>query len=94
MAGGKFLKEVTRCHRLVGKLIYPTITRPELTYAVHILSQFMQAPKEECMEATRRVLRYLKGCAGEGIFLKDNNNLQLFVFVILIGEHVRFLGGH
>jgi len=40
----------------------------------------MQAPKTEHMEAARKVLRYLKGSAGEGIFLKANNNLQLFGF--------------
>lgn len=32
--------------RLIGRLIYFTITRPELCYAVHTLSQFMHQPKE------------------------------------------------
>ena len=53
MATGRILNDATRYRRLVGKLIYLTITMPELTYAVHILSQFMQVPKEEHMEATR-----------------------------------------
>jgi len=43
--------------------MYLTIACPELTYAVHILSQFIQEPKVEHMDATREVLLYLKGSA-------------------------------
>jgi len=38
MAQGKALDDPSRYRRLVGRLIYLTITRPELCYAVHILS--------------------------------------------------------
>jgi len=51
LATGRELNDATKYHQLVGRLIYPTITRPELTYVVHILSQFMQSPREEHMEA-------------------------------------------
>lgn len=80
LASGILLNDTTRYRRLVGKLIYLTITRPELTYAIHNLSQFMQSPKEEHMEATRRVLRYLKGRVGERIFLSTRNKLQPYGF--------------
>lgn len=42
LAKGPPLLELSRYMRLVGCLIYLTITRPKLTYSVHILSQFMQ----------------------------------------------------
>ena len=47
LARGRILNDATRYRKLVGRLIHLIITRPELTYAVHILSKFMQAPKEE-----------------------------------------------
>lgn len=61
--------------RLVGHLIYLTNTRPDLGYAVHILARFMQKPLLPHWEAALRVVRYLKGCPGQGIFLKANNSL-------------------
>ncbi|KAF7840374.1 retrovirus-related Pol polyprotein from transposon TNT 1-94 [Senna tora] len=46
--------------RLVGRLIYLCFTRPDLSYSVHILSQFMQHPRQEHWDAALRVVRYLK----------------------------------
>jgi len=78
---GRVLDDPGRYRRLVGRLIYLTITRPklrlELCYAVHILSQFMQAPKEEQFEAARHVLRYLKGTPGYRILLRSQCDLQI-----------------
>ena len=76
MATGAPLQNATQYRRLIGRLIYLIITRPELSYAVHILSQFLQNPREDHMEAARRVLRYLKGNPGQGILLRSNSNLQ------------------
>lgn len=67
-----------RYRRLVGKLIYLTITRPELAYCVHTLSQFMGDPKEEHWEAAMQVVRYLKERPGQGLFLPSNCDLQLY----------------
>ncbi|PKI37261.1 hypothetical protein CRG98_042352, partial [Punica granatum] len=51
---GEDLQDPSRYRRLVGRLIYLTITRPELSYPVHILSQFMQRPKQTHWDATLR----------------------------------------
>lgn len=34
-------------HRLIERLIYHTIMYPDICYAVHVLSQFMQAPRQQ-----------------------------------------------
>ena len=36
---------------LVGSLIYLTLTRPDISYAVGIVSRFMQNPKKPHLEA-------------------------------------------
>lgn len=66
--------------RLVGRLIYLCHTRPELSYAVHILTQFMQVPKEAHWDAALRVVRYLKGSIGQGILLKSDPDLSLTIY--------------
>ncbi|KAL2901568.1 Retrovirus-related Pol polyprotein from transposon RE1 [Bienertia sinuspersici] len=76
-ATGALLDDPGPYRRLVGRLIYLCFTRPDLTYAVHILAQFMQAPRTEHWDAALRVVRYLKGCPGQGILLRSDSDLQL-----------------
>ena len=67
--------------RLVGKLIYLTITRPDISYAVSIVSQFMHAPTNFHLSIVKRILRYLKGSVGRGIIFKNNGNTSIVGFV-------------
>ncbi|CAM8959475.1 unnamed protein product [Rhodiola kirilowii] len=66
--------------RLVGQLIYLTVTRPDLAYAVHILSQFMNAPTEDHLQAAHKVLRYLKGSPAQGLFYSAQTSLQVAAY--------------
>ncbi|KAL2903744.1 Retrovirus-related Pol polyprotein from transposon TNT 1-94, partial [Bienertia sinuspersici] len=77
LARGDSLSDPERYRRLVGRLIYLSFTRPDLAYAVHILAQFMQAPRMEHWDAALRVVRYLKGSPGQGILLPSNCDLRL-----------------
>jgi Reverse transcriptase (RNA-dependent DNA polymerase) len=56
-----------RYQKLVGKLIYLSHTRPDISYAVGIVSQFMHDPKVEHMDAVVRIIRYLKENPGKGV---------------------------
>ena len=53
--------EPTIYRQLVGSLIYLTITRPDLSYLVGLLSQFMQSPHDTHLDCVKRVLRYVSG---------------------------------
>ena len=57
-----------------------TITRPDLVYVVHILSQFMDKPWVPHLEAAYRVLHYVKHTPGQGIFLPTTSSIQLNAF--------------
>ena len=63
--------------RLVGRLIYLSFTRPDLAYSVHILSQFLGAPRHDHWDVAIQVVRYLKGCPGQGILLRLDCDLSL-----------------
>ncbi|XP_028076267.1 uncharacterized protein LOC114278420 [Camellia sinensis] len=55
------LSDATLYYQLVGSLVYLTVTRPDIAYAVHIVSQFTVAPRSLHYNALIRILRYLKG---------------------------------
>ncbi|KAK5795242.1 hypothetical protein PVK06_036500 [Gossypium arboreum] len=54
---------------IVGMLQYVCITRPDLSFCVDKLSQYMNAPSEAHWTAVKRVLRYLLGTLDHGLFL-------------------------
>nr|XP_016450036.1 PREDICTED: uncharacterized mitochondrial protein AtMg00810-like [Nicotiana tabacum] len=45
--------------RLIGKLLYLTVTRPDISFGVQTLRQFLQQPKQSYMIATLRIVRFL-----------------------------------
>lgn len=71
------LANATNYRQLVGKLLYLTFSRPDISYAVHILSQYMDKPTQSHLHAAFRVLKYIKGAPGKGILLSSRSSLQL-----------------
>ncbi|RVW78573.1 Retrovirus-related Pol polyprotein from transposon TNT 1-94 [Vitis vinifera] len=65
-----------RYQRLVGRLMYLAHTRPDLAYALSVVSQYMHNPGEQHMNAVMRILRYLKNAPGKGILFAKNVNHQ------------------
>jgi len=65
---------------LIGRLIYLTNTRPDITFATQQLSQFLTSPTEKHFIAATRILRYLKKCPGQGLFFPRQSSLFLSGF--------------
>ncbi|XP_057965389.1 uncharacterized mitochondrial protein AtMg00810-like [Malania oleifera] len=65
---GELLPDATHYRQLVGSLIYLTITRPYIAYAVHLVSQFMSTPHFVHYAAVLRILQYVKGTLFHGLF--------------------------
>ncbi|KAK5786534.1 hypothetical protein PVK06_041171 [Gossypium arboreum] len=62
---------------LVGCLLYLTATRPDILYAVSLLSRFMHCCNVAHFKATKRVLRYVKGTLGYGVKFERAEELKL-----------------
>lgn len=76
---GALLNGPTKYRRLVGRLIYLIITKPDIVYSVWTLSQFMHEPQKPHSNATIWILKYIKG-AGQGLLFPFTNNLALKAF--------------
>ncbi|XP_073022626.1 uncharacterized protein [Primulina eburnea] len=77
---GELLPDPSLYRRLVGKLLYLTITRPDLAYSVNRLSQFVACPREPHLQAVYSILKYVKGTVGQGLFYASSSSLKLSFF--------------
>ena len=69
-----------RYHRLVGRLIYLSQTRPDIAYSVSLVSQFMHDPRDPHMQAVFHILRYLKSAPRKGLLFSKHDHLQIEAF--------------
>ncbi|RVX11618.1 Retrovirus-related Pol polyprotein from transposon RE1 [Vitis vinifera] len=70
-----------RYQRLVGRLMYLAHTRPDLAYALSVVSQSMHNPGEQHMNVVMRILRYLKNAPGKGILFTrkvDHQSIEVY----------------
>lgn len=74
---GKELEDPTMYRQIIGSLIYLTLTRPDISFEVGVLSRYMQNPRKPHLDAVRRVLRYVKGTLGYGIKFNQGEKLEL-----------------
>ncbi|RVW36460.1 Retrovirus-related Pol polyprotein from transposon TNT 1-94 [Vitis vinifera] len=79
-SGGKPLSNPSLYRRLVGSLVYLTVTRPDISYVVHQVSQYLSAPRSTHYAAVLRILRYLKGTFFHGLFYSAQSPLVLRAF--------------
>ena len=78
---GEYQMDKGRYQCLVGKLIYLSLTRPDIEYAVSIVSQFMHSPTRRHLEAAHHILRYLKGTPWKGLLFKKRQDKGISGYV-------------
>ena len=74
---GEPLSDATLYKQLVGSLIYLTVTGPDISYAVHVVSQFMAAARSPHYAVVLRILQYLKGTIFDGPHFSSHSSLTL-----------------
>ncbi|RVW98037.1 Retrovirus-related Pol polyprotein from transposon RE1 [Vitis vinifera] len=78
--GGEPLSNPSLYRRLVGNLVNLTVTRPDISYVVHQVSQYLSAPRSTHYVVVLRILRYLKGTLFHGLFYSAQSPLVLHAF--------------
>ncbi|XP_030441665.1 uncharacterized mitochondrial protein AtMg00810-like [Syzygium oleosum] len=78
--GGGLMSNPTLYRSIVGALQYVTLTRPNLSFAVNKICQFMHAPTEDHWQMVKRILHYLKHTRSFGLLLSRSNDNRLQAF--------------
>ena len=92
LTNGELLADPTKYRSMVGALQYLAITHPNITYAIHVVSQFKhgQHTIHLYLHAVKRVFRYLQGTLDDGLFFAHLSPLPPSLpALILIGLTVR-----
>jgi len=77
---GVDIHDATTFRKIIGRLLYLVNTRPDISFVVQFLSQFVQAPAKSHHQAIQRILRYLKNSKAQGIFYYKNSIIHLKAF--------------
>ena len=77
---GQYIEDATSYRSLVGGLQYLVLTRQEIAFAVHKLSQYVTAPTLQHVMACKRVLRYLKETADHGLKFSAGGEMKITGF--------------
>ncbi|KAL0418879.1 UNVERIFIED_CONTAM: Retrovirus-related Pol polyprotein from transposon RE2 [Sesamum radiatum] len=77
---GSLLPCPEQYRRLVGRLLYLGFSRPDISFFVQQLSQFLQHPHTSHWNAAIHVLCYLKGTLSLGLFFSAHGSFQLTAY--------------
>ena len=85
---GKLFEDPERYRKLVGKLNYLTVTRPDIAHSVSVVSQYMSSPIVDNWAAVEHILCYLKGAPGRGILYSNHghNKVECFTDADWVGS--------
>ena len=73
-------EDASRYRSVVGGLQYLTLTRPDLSFAVNRVCQFLHSPTEDHWSAVKRILRFVQGTLDHGLFIRPAKSPTVSVF--------------
>ena len=77
---GDLLPDPTVFRQLVGSLNYLTITRPNISFVVQQVNQFMHTPRHLHLAVVRRIIKYLRRTPSFGLFFPTDSPLHLIAY--------------
>jgi hypothetical protein len=77
---GPLIPDPSVYRRLIGRLMYLTMTRPDIVFSVHKLSQFMESPRAPHLKAAQHILQYIKGAPSQGLLYASSSDLHIKAF--------------
>lgn len=88
---GELLADPFVYRRLMGKLLYLTITRPDLAYSINKLSQFVSKPRTSQLQAVHSVFKYVKEHLVKVTFIMAQHiSNSVFIFRFRLGNLSRY----
>jgi len=80
LSQGESLSDPKKYRRLVGKLNYLTVTRPDISFAVSVVSQFLNSPCVDHLNAVTCILKYIKGSPGKDLLNGHNDHTEVVCY--------------
>ena len=74
------LTDPTLYYTIIGSLIYLTITRPDITYVVHVVSQFVSSLTTVYWAVVLHILWYLRGTVFQSLLLSSTSFSELCAY--------------
>jgi histone deacetylase 1/2 len=73
-------QDSTRYRSIVGGLQYLTFTRPDISFAVNKVCQFLHSPSLVHWLAVKRIIRYIKGTIKNGLHIRKSDSMVVSAF--------------
>ena len=65
---------------MIGSLLYLTASRPDIAFSLGMCARYQACPKESHLLAVKRIIRYVKGTIGFGLWYPRETNANLAAF--------------
>lgn len=77
---GELFEDPEKYRRLVRKLNYLTVIRPDIAYFISVVSRFMSSLTVHHWAALEQILCYFKGAFGRGILYENHGHTHIECF--------------